>query len=151
MAIPNLQYRGDIIVMAAFDEALPDAMTNWCGATSISLSITNAMQEQTVGDCDDWTLPPQVVRAYGAQSVNATVNASLTRAGRDALIRMVHAQREVPIRFHLVDASSGEIEYIDGTGMFPDLTVDNIGNVDGTAITYTLNIQFKDGVELVDA
>lgn len=151
MAIPNLQYRGDIIVMAAFDEASPNTMANWCGATSISLSISNAMQEQTIGDCDDWSLPPQVVRAYGAQSVNATVNATLTRTGRDALIRMVHAQREVPIRFHLVDAAAGQIEYIDGTGMFPDLTVDNIGNVDGAAITYTLNIQFKAGVELVNA
>lgn len=151
MALPNLQYRGDMVVHAALDPDQPDLFTPWCGASSISFSINNAMQEETLGDCDDWSLPPQVIRGYGAQSVDATVGASLTRAGRDALIRMVHAQREVPFRIEMVAAEAGEIGFIDGIGMFPGLSIDNIGNVDGTAITYTLNIQFKDGVELIEA
>ena len=79
-------------------------------------------------------------------------NASLTRAGRDALIRAAHAQRELPIRFHFVDAAVGEIEYIDGVGLLPSLSIDNIGSVDDNAvISYTLNISFKDGVELTNA
>ncbi|MDN3712128.1 hypothetical protein QWZ10_10555 [Paracoccus cavernae] len=152
MAIPNLQYRKDLVVMVAWDAATPLTYTNWCGASGISLSITNAISEQTVADCDDWALPAQVIRAYGAQSVAATVNASLTRLGRDALIRAALDQRELPIRFHLVEAEAGEIQYIDGVGLLPQLNLDNIGSTDDNAvITYTLNISFKDGVELTDA
>lgn len=152
MAIPSLQYRKDLVVMVAWDDATPAVYTNWCGATSISLSITNAISEQAVADCDNWSLPAKIIRAYGAQSVTATVNASLTRAGRDQLIRAVLDQRELPIRFHLIEASAGEIEYIDGVGLLPNLNVENIGSTDDNAvITYTLNISFKDGVELTEA
>lgn len=91
MALPNLQYRKDLIVMASWDEVTPLEYKNWCGATGISLSLTNNVNETTVADCDDWSLPAQIIRAYGAQSVTATVNASLTRAGRDKLIRAVWA------------------------------------------------------------
>ncbi|UFS66558.1 phage tail tube protein [Paracoccus denitrificans] len=152
MAIPNLQYRKDLVVMVAWDEETPGAYINWCGATSISLAITNNISEQTVADCDDWALPAKIIRAYGAQSVTATVNASLTRAGRDKLIRAVLDQRELPIRFHLIEAEAGEIEYIDGVGLLPSLNIDNIGSTDDNAvITYTLNISFKDGVTLDEA
>lgn len=152
MAIPNLQYRKDMVVMVAWTPATPAVFTNWCGASGISLSINNAISEQTVADCDDWSLPAQVIRAYGAQSVTATVNASLTRTGRDQLIRSAHAQRELPIRFHLIDASTGEIEYIDGVGLLPTLNIENIGSTDDNAvITYTLEISFKDGIELTNA
>lgn len=152
MAIPSLQYRKDLVVMVAWNPATPLVYTNWCGATSIGLSITNNISEQTVADCDDWSLPAQVIRAYGAQSVTATVNASLTKAGRDQLIRAALDQRELPIRFHLIEAETGEIEYIDGVGLLPSLNIDNIGSTDDNAvITYTLNISFKDGVELTEA
>ncbi len=152
MAIPSLQYRKDLVVMVAWTAATPEVFTNWCGATSIGLSIKNAISEKTVADCDNWSLPAQVIRAYGAQSVTASVEASLTRAGRDQLIRSAHAQRELPIRFHLMDATTGEIEYIDGVGLLPTLNIQNIGSTDDTAvITYTLEISFKDGVELTNA
>ena len=152
MAIPNLQYRKDLVVMVAWNATTPAVYTNWCGATGISLSINNNISEQTVADCEDWSLPAQIIRAYGAQSVTATINASLTRAGRDALIRAALDQRELPIRFHLIDADAGEIEYIDGIGLLPTLSIDNIGSTDDNAvITYTLNISFKDGVELTNA
>lgn len=152
MALPNLQYRKDVVVMVAWNESAPATYSNWCGASSIGLTINNAVSETTVADCDDWSLPAQVIRAYGAQSVTATVNASLTRAGRDQLIRAVKGQRELPIRFHLVDAATGEIEYIDGTGLLPSLDISGIGSTDDNAvITYTLNISFKDGVEFTNA
>ena len=154
MALPNLQYRGDIVVMADWTatDGVGATYTNWCGATGISLALTNNINETTVADCDDWSLPAQVIRAYGAQSVTATVAASLTRAGRDNLIRAVLGQRELPLRFHLVGAESGEIQYIDGVGLLPQLNIDNIGSPDDNAvITYSLNISFKDGVELTEA
>lgn len=126
--------------------------TNWCGASGISLNISNSISETTVADCDDWSLPAQIIRAYGAQSVTATVNASLTRAGRDRLLRAVKDQAELPIRFHMVDAAAGEVEYIDGIGLLPGLDIGGIGSTDDNAvITYTLNISFKDGVEFTDA
>jgi len=152
MAFPALQSRKDLVVMVAWNATTPAVYTNWCGATGIRLSINNNISEQVVADCEDWSLPAQIVRAYGAQSVTATVNASLTRAGRDALIRAAHAQRELPIRFHFVDAAAGEIEYIDGVGLLPSLSIDNIGAVeDNVVITYALEISFKDGVELTNA
>ena len=154
MALPNLQYRGDVVVMADWTatDGVGVTYTNWCGATGISLALTNNINETTVADCDDWSLPAQVIRAYGAQSVTATVAASLTRAGRDNLIRAVLGQRELPLRFHLVGAASGEIQYIDGVGLLPQLNIDNIGSPDDNAvITYSLNISFKDGVELTEA
>ena len=154
MALPNLQYRGDIVVMADWTatDGVGVTSTNWCGATGISLALTNNINETTVADCDDWSLPAQVIRAYGAQSVTATVAASLTRAGRDNLIRAVLGQRELPLRFHLVGAESGEIQYIDGVGLLPQLNIDNIGSPDDNAvITYSLNVSFKDGVEMTDA
>lgn len=152
MALPQLQYRKDVVVMVDWDGAGAGTYTNWCGASGISLNISNAISEQTVADCDDWSLPAQVIRAYGAQSVTATVSASLTRAGRDKLLRAVKDQAELPIRFHLVDAAVGEVEYIDGTGLLPGLDIGGIGSTDDNAvITYTLNISFKDGVEFTDA
>ena len=154
MALPNLQYRGEVVVMADWTatDGVGVTYTNWCGATGISLALTNNINETTVADCDDWSLPAQVIRAYGAQSVTATVAASLTRAGRDNLIRAVLGQRELPLRFHLVGAESGEIQYIDGDGLLPQLNIDNIGSPDDNAvITYSLNISFKDGVDLTEA
>ena len=154
MALPNLQYRGDIVVMADWTatDGVGVTYTNWCGATGISLALTNNINETTVADCDDWSLPAQVIRAYGAQSVTATVAASLTRAGRAGRRRAVLGQRELPLRFHLVGAASGEIQYIDGVGLLPQLNIDNIGSPDDNAvITYSLNVSFKDGVELTEA
>ena len=154
MALPNLQYRGDIVVMADWTatDGVGVTYTNWCGATGISLALTNNINETTVADCDDWSLPAQIIKAYGAQSITASVAASLTKAGRDQLIRAALDQRELPIRFHLIDAEAGEIEYIDGVALLPSLNIENIGATDDNAvITYTLNIDFKNGVELTEA
>ena len=150
MALPQLQYRKDVVVMADWDGT--GTYTNWCGASGISLNITNNMSEQTIADCDDWSLPAVIVVAYGAQSVTATINASLTKAGRDKLLRAVKDQKELPIRFHLIDAAPGEVQYIDGVGLLPGLDIGGIGSTEDTAvITYTLNIRFKEGVEFTDA
>ncbi|ABL68484.1 phage tail tube protein [Paracoccus denitrificans] len=152
MALPDLQFRGDIVVMVAWDEENPATYTNWCGATGINLSITNNISETTVYDCDNWTLPAQIILGYGAQSVTATVNANLTKAGRDKLIRAVKDQRELPIRLHMIGAAPNEIEYIDGIGLLPNLDIAGIGSTDDNAvITYTLNVSFKAGIEFTDA
>ncbi|TWI29739.1 hypothetical protein [Paracoccus sulfuroxidans] len=151
MAVPELQYRGDILVMVAWDPALPLAHVPWCGATSIDLTIDNEMKETKVGDCDDWSIPVVTSTAYGAQNVSATVNATLTRAGRDQLIRAVLDQRQLPMRFHLVGAATGEIEYIDGLAKLPSLNITALGNLEGDSIAYTLNLRFDGGVEITEA
>lgn len=151
MAIPELSYRGDVVVMAALDPAAPTVFTNFCGATGITLSIENAVTEETVGDCEDWTLPPVVVVAYGAQTVNMTINAQFARSNRDKLLRWAKDQLLIPLRVHLVDAAAGEVEYIDGVGMLPSFGLDGIGNTTGAALTSTLNVRFKSGVEFTDA
>lgn len=153
MALPILQYRKDMIVMADWDTPVSDTATydykTWCGATSISLSVDNAVQETTVTDCDDWSLPAVVIAAYGAQTVSATVNAFFNLNGRDQLLDALLDQRELPIRFHLTGATPGKLEYLDGVGLITG-SLENIGSSgDGQdgAISYTLNVRFKNGIE----
>lgn len=150
MAYPTLHRRGDIVVMADWEGN--DTFTNFCGATSISLNIENSVDETIVGDCDDWTLPTKTIAAYGAQTVTMTINAQLAASNRDKILRWAHDQLIVPIRVHIVDAASGEVEYIDGNAMLPTTAIDNIGSTDTNAIvTTTLNLRFEDGVEFTDA
>lgn len=152
MAVPVLHKRGDIVVMTAWNEASPTTFTNFCGATGISLSIDNAVSETVVGDCEDWNLPTTTIAAYGAQTVTMTINAQLARSNRDKLLRWAKDQLYVPIRVHIVDAATGEVEYIDGVGMLPTLGIENIGSTDTAAIvTTTLSIRFENGVEFTDA
>ena len=149
--LPDLHYRGDIVVMAALDPTNPNQFTNFCGATSIDLSINNAISETTVAPCDDWTLPPEIVAEYGAQSVTATINAQVAKSNRDKLLRWAKEQRKIPLRFHIVDAAAGEVEYIDGIGMLPTYNMTGIGNTDRTPVLQSLSIRFKDGVEFTNA
>lgn len=151
MADPSLHYRGDIIVMVAFEPDTPLSYTNFCGATGIDLTIDNEIQETPVAPCDDWTKPVKNIAAYGAQTVNATINAQLAAQNRDKLLLWAKEQKEIPVRFHIVGAQTGETEYIDGIGMLPSLGISEIGNVTGTPITTTLNIRFRDGVEFTVA
>ncbi|MDB6455026.1 phage tail tube protein [Falsirhodobacter sp. 20TX0035] len=151
MAIPELSYRGDVVVMAALNPAAPATFTNFCGATGITLAIENSVTEETVGDCDDWSLPSKVVVAYGAQNVTMTINAQFAKSNRDKLIRWAADQLLIPLRLHMVDAAAGEVEYIDGIGMLPSFNIDGIGNTTGAALTSTLNIRFKEGVEFTNA
>lgn len=151
MADPALHYRGDIIVMVAFDPATPLVYANFCGASGIDLTIDNAIQETPVGDCADWARPVKNIAAYGAQTVTATINAQLAKQNRDKLLLWAKEQMEVPIRFHIVGAEAGETEYIDGVGMLPSLGIAGIGNLAGDVITTTLNIRFGEGVEFTVA
>ncbi|QIR85008.1 hypothetical protein [Paracoccus sp. AK26] len=148
--LPELHYRGDIIVMAALDPEAPTDYTNFCGATSIDLSINNAMSETTVAPCNDWTLPPQVVREYGAQSVSATINAQVAKGNRDKILRWARDQRKIPLRFHFVGAEAGEVEYIDGIAMLPTHNITGIGNTDRQPVLQSLSIQFQKGVQFTD-
>lgn len=150
MALPQLQRRGDMIVMVDF--AGSGTFANFCGATGISLSLENALAETTVGDCEDWSLPVQTLVAYGAQNVTMTINAQMARSNRGKLLSWAKDQLEVPIRVHIVDAAAGDVEYIDGIGLLTTLGIEGIGSTEQNAvITQTLNIRFKDGVEFTDA
>ncbi|WP_294932179.1 hypothetical protein [uncultured Paracoccus sp.] len=151
MAEPSLHYRGDIIVMVAFEPDTPLVYTNFCGATGIDLTIDNAIQETLVGDCQDWSLPIKTIAAYGAQTVTATINAQLARQNRDRLLLWAKDQMEIPVRFHFVNAEAGQTEYMDGVGMLPSLGLSGIGNDQGSVITTTLNLRFKNGLEFTAA
>lgn len=148
---PELHYRGDIIVMAALDLSAPTVFTNFCGATSIDLSVNNAVNETNVAPCNDWKLPAKIIRAYGAQSVNATINAQVARSNRNKLLLWAKEQRIIPLRFHIVDAPQQEVEYIDGLGMLPTYNITGIGNTDGQPVLQSLAIQFKDGIDFTMA
>lgn len=153
MALPERHYRGDIIVMVDWTATggVGAAWTNFCGATSVSLTVDNAVQEEVVADCDDWTLPPQNVAEYGAQSWSITINGTLAKQNRDKILRAAADQVLLPIRVHIVGATAGEVEYIDGSLILPSLTIDNIANVDRAAVSLTLNGRFKEAPELTDA
>ena len=153
MALPERHYRGDIIVMADWTATDGNgvAYTNFCGATSVSLSLDNAVQEETVADCDDWSLPPQNVAEYGAQTWNISINATLAKQNRDLILRSAADQRLLPVRIHIKDAPAGQIEYIDGALILPSMTIDNIGNTDKQAVTLTITGRFANGVEFTDA
>ena len=153
MALPERHYRGDIVVMADWTatDGVGATWVNFCGATSVSLSIENALQEETVADCDDWTLPPQNVAEYGAQTWNISINATLAKQNRDLILRAAADQRLLPVRIHITDAPVGQIEYIDGALILPSMTIDNIGNTDKQAVTLTITGRFANGVEFTDA
>ncbi|MEE2860841.1 MAG: phage tail tube protein [Pseudomonadota bacterium] len=151
MALPVLHYRGDMVLMAALDPASPAVFANFCGATGVTISVSNNMQEVQTGDCEDWNLPIQTLVAYGAQTVTMTINAQLARGNRDRILRWAVDQLEIPLRLHIVDAASGEIEYVDGIGMLGDFGLDGIGNTEGAVITTSLTIRFKTGVEFTNA
>ena len=153
MALPERHYRGDIIVMVDWTatDGVGVAHTNFCGATSVSLSLDNAVQEETVADCDDWSLPPQNMAEYGAQTWNISINATLAKQNRDLILRAAADQRLLPVRIHIVDAPPGQIEYIDGALILPSMTIDNIGNTDKQAVTLTITGRFANGVEFTDA
>ncbi len=57
MAFPVLHKRGDIVMMAAFQT--PSTFVNFCGATSISLNIENAVSETRVAIARTGTFPPE--------------------------------------------------------------------------------------------
>ncbi len=146
MALPERHYRGDIVVMADWTatDGVGATWVNFCGATSVSLSIENALQEETVADCDDWTLPPQNVAEYGAQTWTITINATLAKQNRDKILLAAKNQVLLPIRVHITGAETGETEYIDGAIILPTVTIDNIGNTDKQAVTLTINGRFKE-------
>ncbi|WP_339112779.1 phage tail tube protein [Thioclava sp. GXIMD2076] len=149
MAAPQLLHRGDMIVMVDWDNT--ETFTNFCGATAISLNIENAMSETAVGDCDDWKLPVQTVVEYGAQTSTMTINAQLARSNLSKLLSWAKDQLELPVRVHIVDAASGTVEYIDGVGLLTSQGIEGIGNTEGTALTQTINVRFKHGIEFTNA
>ena len=149
MALPTLSYRGDMIVMVDWTATSGSPGVTWvnfCGANGIDLTIDNAVQETVTADCTDWTLPPVTVAAYGAQTVTMSVNANVATANRDKLLRWAKDQLIRPVRVHIVQAAATEVEYIDGLAMLPSLSLGGLANTDGSPLTITLNLRFRDGV-----
>lgn len=153
MALPNRHYRGDIVVMVDWTATggVGATWTNFCGATNVTLTVDNAVQEEVVADCDDWTLPPQNVVEYGAQSWTISIDGTLAAQNRDKLLRAAKDQVLLPIRVHIVGAITGEVEYIDGAIILPSLSIGNIGNVDRAAVSMTISGRFKEAPEFTDA
>lgn len=149
MAIPQLNYRGDMVVMTDWESN--DTFVPFCGASSISISWENAIQEVTVTDCNDWTLAAKTIASYGAQTVTMTINATLAKSNSNYIIRWANDQMIVPVRIYIVGAPTGQVEYIDGIAMLPTYSMDNMGSPDNVPISAALNLRMKDGVTLTDA
>lgn len=153
MALPERHYRGDIIVMVDWAAAngVGTTWVNFCGATSFDLTIDNAIQEESVADCDDWTLPAQNIATYGAQTWTFSLGATLAKSNRDKLLRAVSDQKLLPIRIHIVGAKTGEVRYIDGAALLPSLSWGNIANADGGTITASLSGRFAEKPKFTNA
>lgn len=150
MAKPTLAYRGDVIVMVAFDPAQPDTFTNFCGATGISLEITNEIISEKIGDCDDWSAVIETVKAYGGQDAKASFNGKWAKQNHSKVLRWVVDQMKLPVRIHFVNVEVGEVEYIDGTALATSTDLGEIGNVDGNSISRNLSVEFDGTVALTD-
>lgn len=148
MALPTLLLKKDALVMVDWTSTtgVGIAWRNFCGASSVSLTIDNAVQETVVSDCDDWTLPPVTIAAYGAQTVTASIEATMTVETRNKLLLAAKNQLLLPVRISFPGAVTGEIQFIDGALMLPSLTINGLANNDGQPLAMTINGRFKSGV-----
>jgi hypothetical protein len=142
MALPTRAYRGDIVVMVATNTTAPYTYAALCGATSVTLTISNEITSERVADCQDWTLPPQTIKGYGAQNVTATVNGIWARENHERMLNWAASQEKLPVRFSFANVGAGETQYIDGIAMLSEFGLDNIGNVDGNAVARTISLEF---------
>ena len=147
MALATLQFKKDLIVRWAPNAAQPAAFSNFCGATGGTLRISNAIQETTNSDCQDWSKPPVTEAAYGAQTATLSLTANFAVENRDKLLRWALDQLLIPLQVQVVGAAVGEIEYLDGIGMLPSLDIGGIANQAGDVLTTSLDIRFKAGVK----
>ena len=147
MALPVRAYRKDIALMVAFNPAQPAQFTTFCGATSVSFSLTNEIQTERVADCDDLTAAVQTIKEYGAQDVSATINGTWARQNHTLAWRWAKDQLRLPVRLHFANAEAGDIEYIDGVALLSGFTLDNIMNIDGATVSRNITIEFDGGSE----
>jgi hypothetical protein len=150
MSEPNLAYRGDIVVMVAFDPAKPNDFINFCGSTGISLEITNEIVSEKVGDCQDWSAKVKVLKKYGAQDAKATFNGKWAKQNHSKVLRWAVDQMELPVRVHYVGVAAGEVEYLAGKALCTSTDLGDIGNLEGNSVTRNLSIEFNGGIELTD-
>ncbi|TRD21911.1 hypothetical protein [Palleronia caenipelagi] len=150
MGNPTLAYRGDILVMVAFDPEIPNAFVNFCGATGISLEITNEILSEKIGDCEDWSASIQTIKAYGAQDSRATFNGKWAQQNHGKVLRWVLDQKMLPVRVHFVTAGAGDVEYIDGIALATSTELGDIGNVEGNSISRNLSLEFSGKLTLTD-
>lgn len=142
MALPTRAYRGDIVVMVATNAVAPYTYTALCGATAVTLTISNEITSERVADCTDWTLPPQTIKGFGAQNTTATVNGIWARENHERMLDWALTQKKLAVRFSFAGVAVGDTQYIDGLAMLSEFGLDNIGNVDGNAVARTLNLEF---------
>lgn len=152
MALPERHYRGDIIVRVDFaaTDVAAASFNPFCGATSFDLTIDNAIREETVADCEDWTLPAQNIATYGAQTWSFSLGATLAKGNRDRLLRAVSDQDLLAVEIEFVDAKAGEIRFVRGMVLLPTFSISNIANVDGAAITASLSGRYAEKPQLTE-
>ncbi len=148
MSLPDTGDRGDIVVQVEFDPVnLPGVYTNWCGATGFNLQITNEVTSQKVGDCDNWGLPIQNQKNYGAQNVTASMDATWTAATHLHTSDWALNQKKLRTRIHFPNALAGQVERYDGVGLLTGLTLDGVGNVEGQPQTESVSLEYSGGLE----
>lgn len=143
MSLPKTGGRGAAVVMVCYDPVgNPTVFTNWCGAKNFSLSIDNEIQSEKVGDCEDWSKPVVTVKEYSGQNITASMEATWTSATHKETSAWALEQKKLPVRIHFPGAAVGEVEYYDGVAMLQNLTLGEIGNVEGNKITEAVNLDF---------
>lgn len=143
MALPKTGGRGAAVVSVEFDPVGdPGTYTKWCGARNFQLVIDNEIQSDKVGDCDDWGAPIVTVKEYSGQDVTASMEATWTSATHAKTSKWALDQEKKNVRITFPDAEVGEIESYDGVAMLQNLTLGEIGNVDGNKISESVSLSF---------
>ncbi len=151
MATPQLGYRGDVVVAAAFDPASPTTYTNFCAATNITLTLNNDILSEKVGDCDDWAIPVTVVKSYGAQNATMSFTGQWSKQNNSTILRLSLDQLVLPIMIEFVGVPSGEIQYLKGEAFISSIDMGQIGNVEGNAISRNMSLEFSGALEVINA
>lgn len=147
MALPTRAFRGDIVVMVNW-AGTGTTYTNFCGATGGTLTVSNEIRSEQVGDCDDWSAPIQTLKKPGAQNWTMSIDGTWAAQNNRQVIDWAVNQTLLPVRVHFVNAVTGQYEYFDGDAYLSGLDISGIGNITGDAVTRSIQIEFDGTPEL---
>ena len=114
MALTTRAFRGDIVVMVNWS-GTGSTYTNFCGATGGTLTVSNEIRTEQVGDCDDWSAPIQTLKKPGAQNWTMSIDGTWAAQNNRQVIDWAVDQTLLPVRVHFVNAPAGDYEYFDGS------------------------------------
>lgn len=147
MATPDLGTRGDIVVQVEFDPvAQPGVFTNVCGVTNATFTMNNEVIATKVGDCDDWGAAVQTARTYAAQDVTIDIDAQWVATTYRFMFDWANLQQTLNVRISFPNATSGQLQFVDGAAVMATKTLDGIGNVDGNPQTASVSLQYDGGI-----